>query len=421
MKKIIFAVLFCLLLYIPVNAEEYLEYTAPEISLNIQTAGIKIKFPNGEGRDNVYCNGRICVSLEEGARLMGGEYINLGYAYKLTVGDKSVFFNVDNTSNRPKAFIYNNRPFISLYELITPFNYEMIVDLNDNSVSVLKYNSAVYINPPVKEGSSAYIRLEDIAADGLKPDGSAKYSVSMLEKLKYTAEYLYLSGQKYYIGWIPVYVCPELNYSNDISVYYNLYNSYFIYVLDYMTDHNGHLGLHGYTHQYGNDESGDGYEWGAATPYSVTEQQERMILAKQSSARLGYTPEFFEFPHYEATNEQLLMAEHYFDVVYQNYPDIYKAGEITCTERSGKTVYYIPTPAGYVRYKRDDSIYTNIDYSIKSGNVLSLYFHPIIDEDNISVTEYNNTRYWCYESEAALPSILSYIQNLGYNFSSFGF
>lgn len=419
MKKIIFSVLFCLMVCVPVSAEEYAQYTDPGISYNTQYAEVSVKFPNGVTTNTVYCNGRLCVALDEGLELMGAEMTQLNFAYRIAVGNSFIFLSTEAKSNRPGIVTYNNESYISLYELITPFGYEMIVDSNCTYATVIKYNSSVLANTTAGGENSAYIRLEDIAADGMKPDGTAKYSVSMLEKLKYTGEYLYLNGQEYYIAWIPVYTCPSLNYTNDVSVYYNLYNSYFLYVLDYMTDHNGHLGLHGYTHQYGNKESGDGYEWGEATPYTEEEQQQRMILAKQSAAKLGYEPEFFEFPHYGATDSQLKMAENYFDVIYQYYPDNSLIYEIVTTARSGKNVFYVPTLAGYVRYKRDDSIYGNIDTCVNNGYVLSMYFHPVIDEDNIFISEYNNVRYWCYENEAALPAILNYIRNYDYNFRSF--
>lgn len=419
MKKIFFSVLFCLMVCVPVSAEEYLQYTDPGISYNTQYAGVSVQFPNGVTTNTVYCNGRLCVDLDEGIEFMGAEITQLEYAYRITTDSGSVFLSTEAASNRPGLVLYNNEPYISLYELITPFGYEMLVDSSCTYVRVMKYNSSVLANAAAGGENNAYIRLEDISADGMKPDGTAKYSVSMLEKLKYTAEYLYLNGQEYYFGWIPVYTCPSLNYTNDVSVYYNLYNSYFLYVLDYMTDHNGHLGLHGYTHQYGSDESGDGYEWGASTPYSEEEQQQRMILAKQTAAKLGYEPEFFEFPHYGATDSQLKMAENYFDVVYQSYPDASMLYQIITTVRSGKNVLYVTTPAEYVRFKRDTSIYGNIDNCVNNGYVLSMYFHPVIDEDNIFISEYNNVRYWCYENEAALPAILNYIRNYGYNFRAF--
>jgi hypothetical protein len=265
--------------------------------------------------------------------------------------------------------------------------------------------------------SKAYIRLEDIVADGLKPDGTGNYSVNMVEKLKYTAEYLYLRNQQYYIAWIPVYADPAENYWNDVSKDYNLYNSYFLYVMDYMVDHNGHLGLHGYTHQYGNDESAVGLEWGKGTPFNFNEQQRRMRAAKDTCRKLGYSEEFFEFPHYEATNEQLLMAEYYFDKIFQSYPDDKFTYNLTYTTRSGKTVYYLPTPAEYVYYKRDYGIFDRLENSFNKGYTISLFYHPKIDEEKFEAKSVDGKRVWTYSIDGSLPQIVNYVTNRGYAFS----
>ncbi|MCC8098420.1 MAG: DUF2334 domain-containing protein, partial [Eubacterium sp.] len=368
--------------------------------------------------NTVYCNGRLCLPEGEGAKLMGGELIRNGSIYRIRIGDKSTFLTYSD-NNRPIVFLYNEVPYISLYELITPFGYEMTVDLDLNTCSVVKYDNNVYINAPSSNSSSAYIRFEDIIADGLKPGGEGKYTPDMIEKLRFTAEYMYLSGQQYYIAWIPLYVYPEGNYTNDILQQYSLYNSYFIYVLDYMTDHNGHIGVHGYSHQYGNDESAVGYEWGSDTPYSLTEQQERMIKAKQACRRLGYTEEFFEFPHYDATDAQLLMAENYFDAIYQAYCTPGNVlNYITYSERTGKRVYYIPTPADYVHYKMDESVFSSIDKCIANGYALSLYFHPVIDKNSIEVTTVDGVRVWSYNDTAILPQVLNKVLGSNYSFIS---
>ena len=46
---------------------------------------------------------------------------------------------------------------------------------------------------------SAYIRLEDIVADGMDTTAEPNYTIENLEKLRYTAEYLYTKGEQYYI------------------------------------------------------------------------------------------------------------------------------------------------------------------------------------------------------------------------------
>lgn len=402
-------------------AGNYLEYVEPEIKLNIKENDTTIKYPLGESIKSVFCNGRLCVPLEEGAKLMGGKYQNIAGSLKIALNDKNYFLNTAITSNRPVVFTYNNEYYVSLYELITPFGYELIVNTTDNTAQIIseEYNDKDSNIVLSAQSKSAYIRLEDITADGMKPGEKGNYTVDMLEKLKYTAEYMAENNQQYYIAWIPVYAYPAGDYWNDVSKDYNLYNSYFLYVLDYMTDHNGHLGLHGYTHQYGMDESAIGYEWGENTPYNTNEQERRMVAAKETCHRLGYNDEFFEFPHYGATDAQMKMAENYFDAVYQSYPDQKLYNYLTYTGRSGKNVFYIPTPADYVHYKRDASIFDRISDSVAKGYALSLFYHPVIDEGQFEIETVNNKRVWKYSDEGTLPGIVNYIVNLGYSFSKF--
>lgn len=400
-------------------AGDYMEYLEPEVKLNIVENNTTIKYPFGESKKSVFCNGRLCVPLKEGVSLMGGKSQNVAGSLKIAINNKNYFVNKGVSSNRPRVFTYNNEEYISIYEITAPFDYEPVVNLSANTVEIMAEKSLNNYSQLSSNSKGAYIRFEDITADGLKPNGTGNYTVDMLEKLKYTAEYMYQRNQQYYIAWIPVYACPALSYWNDVSKDYNLYNSYFLYVIDYMVDHNGHLGLHGYTHQYGNDESAIGYEWGENTPYNFNEQQRRMVAAKETCHKLGYKDEFFEFPHYGATDAQMKMAENYFDAVYQSYPDNKHYNYLTYTARSGKCVYYIPTPADYVHYRRDESIFDRIKNSISNGYTLSLFYHPVIDNNQFEIDTLDNKRVWKYSDEGTLPSIVNYVANLGYSFSSF--
>ena len=144
-----------------------------------------------------------------------------------------------------------------------------------------------------------------------------------------------------------------------------------------------------------------------------------MVLAKQCAARLGYNTEFFEFPHYGATDSQLLMAEHYFDAVYQSFPNESKKNILTYTERSGKRVYYIPTPADYVINTEDNGIFDKMSSCYENGWAMSLYYHPVIDKDYISVSIKNDSIIWYYSPNGKLPEIVNRATELGYSFSTF--
>ena len=89
-----------------------------------------------------------------------------------------------STSNRPKVFTYDNEEYISIYEITVPFDYELIVNVSANTAEIMAQNNLNTYNQSVKSVKSAYIRLEDITADGMKPGKIGNYTVDMLEKLK---------------------------------------------------------------------------------------------------------------------------------------------------------------------------------------------------------------------------------------------
>ncbi len=421
MKKIFLAVILALITAQSVQAADYMPYTPPEGSVIVKSVGVSIAYPKGESSDSVFINGRLYVPLDEGVKLMGGELRQTGTLYKITIDGKFTFLSPEE-GRAPKLTLYGGKPYISVYTLAESFGYCFTPDVSKNTGVILKEKclntreSLYYAKSP----KSAYIRLEDITADGMRPSGRGKYTADMLDKLRFTAEYLYMRKQEYYAAWVPVYACPEENYWNDVSADTSLYNAYFIYVLDYMTEHGGHIGLHGYTHQYGSTESCIGYEWGRDTPYDQNEQQRRMIKARQCCEGLGFKAEFFEFPHYGASDTQLLMAEHYFDAIYQSYPDKRLENSLTYTARSGRRVFYIPTPADYVHNTEDNEIYEKMEDCVKNGCTLSLYFHPVLDRDRISVKTENGERLWAYSAQGALPGIIDKAVNMGYAFTAFG-
>ncbi len=376
---------------------------------------------NGDKSYNViYNNGRIYMPLFDICNDFGIDYKADKDKYILTKDNKLTTISAStNGSNKTDMYFEKNTPYVYLYKVVEPFNTIPVVDIKNNKIDIFKSIEGTTLKH--KTGSvspkSAYIRLEDITADGLDNSLIPNYNANMLEELRYTAQYLYECGQSYYISWIPVYANPKAKYWNDVSKDYNLYNSYFVYTLDYMMEHNGHLGLHGFTHQYGNDISGVGYEWGKDTPYSVGEQENRMKKAIECADRLGYKPEFFEFPHYGATAEQIKMASKYFDFIYQGYPSKQFENTFTYTAVTGKKVYFMPTPADYVHTKYDvNNMINRLSSSINNNYTLSLFYHPVIDSSFINEDTKGYNRVWNY-GEGVLPKIQQYVSDNGYRFT----
>ena len=415
--------------YNNVNADEYVieEYKDPGINMNYAQDNVEINFL-GAMKANVtvlYCNGRLCIPLLNTVKSLGGSYVRCGSVIDIAISGTSITVPVDqDLSNRPSTFYYNGVLYISIYDFLEQLNFVPVINLEKKRVVILGNHCNMeddLLTPSAVDSSTALLRLEDIVADGVDTQ-EGQYSVAEVERLRYATQYLYTRRQQYYIAWVPVYVNPKYNIKNDLSTDYNLYNSYFLYVLDYMTDHGGHIGLHGYTHQYGNERSTVGNEWGEDTPYSKQEQVERFILARQTCAKLGYVDEFFEFPHYAATKEQLNAAENYFKAIYQSYrnPDNSVKSKIYINKENGKDVYYIPTPADYVKSANDREIIINtIQETVKEGNSVSMFYHPYLDKSKLLVSTKGRERFWYYSYTGILPGIVNYIGSHHFVFSTY--
>lgn len=417
----VLAVFMVLISICPISAKGYMEYVPPSDELAYKEDYVLIDFGNGKSSNMhiVYINGRLCVPLDESAKMLGAVYTENSIGTYITYKGKKALINRAGKRNlRIVTAKYKDKEYISLYELLEPFELVPVVDTRYQKISIEK-NTASGSNKLYKLSGkgNAYIRLEDVVADGLDKAVTSNYTTENIEKLRYTAQYLYECGAKYYVAFIPLYKNGKTGYTNDLTKDFNLYNSYFLYVMDYMADHNGKIGAHGYTHQYGDYISAEGYEWGKDTPFSLEEQNKRLVLARRVIERLGYKADFFEFPHYGATEQQLEMAEKYYDMIYQYYNSQKLLNRLTYTARSGKKVYYLPTPAEYVKHRGDKpGILERLQACITNGYTMSLFYHPVIDINYISVESVNGCRVWSYSQDGILPAIVKFMQEKGYSF-----
>lgn len=338
--------------------------------------------------------GRIYVPLEEMVAAMGGTVELRGDEYWITLATGKFYVNTLGDDTYPKRLIdVNGTTYISLFKLLAGSGYEPVFNSKANCVNILlAQRNMDYNTQPTGTVYTGYLRFEDIMADGIDPTGY--YDDLGLEKLRAISDYLYKNNQKFYVAWIPLYKNPKNNIENDLTADFNLYNASFLYTLDYLAYRGGQIGLHGYTHQYNNEKSADGFEFGANTPFSDSQCIERMLAAKKVARDLGYNVSFFEFPHYGATKDQLRYAEKYFDVIYQQDTTVQTKGYVVeWTRANGKKIKYVPTPADYILNKYDISgICSRIDNCIKTQQVVSLFYHPRIDFDIIQTRTEGNVR-----------------------------
>lgn len=287
---------------------------------------------------------------------------------------------------------------------------------SDSSIHLYKMNKPTW-NSSIRDSTSknAYLRLEDIMADY---GTNGRFTHNNLIKLRLMGDYLGTCTNNFYIAWIPLYVNPQKDITNNVSTCFNFYNTDFVFTLDTLVRNGGLLGLHGLTHQSGNDISADGFEFGKTITYTTEELLDRFRSAEEIAHRLGYDYYFFEFSHYDATEEQKQAAESFFDAVFQARDG---GGFISRKYTFQHNCLWIPTPADYVHSAYDlPGITQLLDESHAKGYDISLFFHPNLDYDRMYVSISGDTMTCSFdESSSIIGSIIQQIGQWGYAFGPF--
>ena len=289
----------------------------------------------------------------------------------------------------------------------------------EKSVHLYRLSGRTWEASPAKSNAvPAYLRLEDLTADnGL----SGRFTHENLSKLRLLAEYLHGHGTAVYLAWIPLYVNPGARVTNDISRDWSYYNTDFVFTLDWMLALGGQLGLHGLTHQSGNEISADGTEFGSAHSYTDAQLLERFAAAEAIAGALGYTPKFFEFPHEAVTAQQAEVAERHFSAIYQQCPFSRVPGNIERRDSGSHSCLWVPTPADYV-YHADDfnGILERLTMCYETGKLMSFFFHPILDAPAQSIViEGEDLRLQYDEQAGILPRLLKQLDAWGYRLAAF--
>lgn len=292
---------------------------------------------------------------------------------KCTVNNKKYFM-------RGNLLTKNNKKYISISDIEYLFNLTAVFNFDTKEISFLNKLPDLKINE-TKESSSgkaALLRLEDFSAGygTLNSENQLKY--------KCIGNLLKSNNLKFHIAWVPRFKCPSQNIDNDLLENNSLENIGYINVLDYFINSGGKIGLHGYTHQSGNDTSLNGIELSITTNNSEEDTRRVINNAIDTAAYLNIPCDFFESPHYKASLKQKDIIEEYFQFIYEPrnifiYNKIYKHNNNL----------YIPTPLGYV----ENSDPSNIEKGLRSpspNQLSSLFYHPAIELDYINFSINNN-------------------------------
>ena len=263
-----------------------------------------------------------------------------------------------------------------------------------------------------KIDQKAYIRLEDVALTTLP------YDNEYLEKLRVLGNYLSKRNVPYHIAWIPHYISPANNVDIDLEAQNDFQRAELIYTLDYLSYHKGVIGLHGYTHQRGNEESAIGSEFGPKFP-SVSEFENRIQKAVDLSKNLNIPIDFFETPHYEATPDQNRIAEKYFKILYYPFKDNGQKGIDYAKPQHAPNnkSYYISTYLDYVHENGEDDFINKIE-NADTKYMGSMFFHPRLDFKHITLTDNNGIPEYIYDDNSIIKRILNAFEKKGYKIDS---
>jgi hypothetical protein len=271
----------------------------------------------------------------------------------------------------PKAGSGGTLALFDLCEL-----HGLLMDFNRKAGVISLYSG--YQRPerlPIAGERSALMRLEDVMAT------VEEWHSDELIKMRTVADLFWSHSAHYSIAWVPVFVNPKKSVRNDPREY-SRYNTEFVFTLDYMISRGGELGLHGYTHQRGDEISIGGPEFGPGTDEAATRKLFRQQL--DAAADLGWKPHSFTFPKYVGTKRQFEIAGEYFDVIWPNPynrgnrgPHHVKAGQ--------RDVIYLNTPEDHVIGFTEEGITAMIKRLQNAGEIAGFFFHANREYASISV------------------------------------
>jgi hypothetical protein len=305
--------------------------------------------------------------------------------------------------------------YMTLYDMCKILDLRTDWDIENKVLSLYSNREKITRKETPATTKAALIRLEDIAP------GYLYNKTEQLEKLRIISDYLYKENVPFHVAWFPRYIDPKpaSGLDNDLSQTNNMLNADFIYTLDYLSDKNGLIGLHGYTHQYGNTESASGIEFHQYANDGIpeTEQyvQERVDLAVEAARKLDIPYCFFETPHYSISANQVKVLEKNFSILYEYYPNTPNQQNIKYN--NDKTSRYIPTPLNYVNGKNDCRNMLERINKIGPHTLASFFYHPFLEFDEINISrDSDGYPQYTYNDTSILHQIVNLFHKKGYQF-----
>lgn len=276
------------------------------------------------------------------------------------------------------------------------------------------------------------IRLEDVG-----PGGSYETAENQM-KLLVIGDYLYRHRVPFQVAVISRFVDPQRGVDRAMGNPHNSVSVGFVQTLHALCARGASLGMHGYTHQYNQSISGEGYEFAYSgckkdcPPGDTPESLSTMLPIQQSYAyrrfcmalsefyAAGLRPDWFETPHYAASEVQRKILEACSWLLHEDNPEAPHSRQVTLrSSRSviGKT-YYVPTPLGYVSGAtvEPDVIRIMSQASLfGEDDLASFFYHPFLEFPYIHIRK-NAPPY--YEKGSPLQRIIPDMLSNGRRFVS---
>lgn len=287
-------------------------------------------------------------------------------------------------SFRGEIININERIYFSINDIENMLGLRSAWNIENKNIYMFNDKKINKKLPVGNDGKGAFLRIEDVSSGGTLKTNEAK------EKLKIVADNLYQKGMKFHVAWIPRYVDPSKKIDNDLLRNNSIENVQFINMLDHLIQKGGVIGLHGYTHQSGNQATGKGFELNKDLNSSEGETRKVIENGIKTAKTLNIPIGFYESPHYGATRKQQKIIEEYFTILYEPYLNVNPMYSFLDKNR-----LYVPTPYNYVKDKDGKDMVEKIMNS-KDIMLVSFFIHPLREINNIRFKD-NKKGYVDYE------------------------
>lgn len=247
--------------------------------------------------------------------------------------------------------------------------------------------------------NKALIRLEDIG-----PGGNYE-TEEQQAKLLVIARFLHNERIPFHLAVIPRYVDPAQGINRSMADPENDVSLRFVRLLRTLLTLGASLGIHGYTHQYENAVSGDGFEFAYPDctancppddrPEAVKSLQllrqsyayRRVLMAQETFRSAGLAADWFETPHYTASSVQRHIIGICNGILYESPPSAPDA-RMTVLEHNANDpltngTIYVPTPLYYVAGDKIEEEVARIGQAVKDytgeEELASFFYHPYLE------------------------------------------